>query len=53
MYRTIVSLLGILVSTCSFAAHHEEPEPEVAAIYECTLNDGFTADAVAADDDER
>ena len=48
MYRTIVSLMGILLSTGSFAAHHEEPEPMVAEVYECTLNDGVTADDVAA-----
>ena len=48
MYRTIVSLMGILLSTGSFAAHHEEPEPMVAEVYECILNDGITADDVAA-----
>ena len=48
MYRMILSLMGILLSTGSFAAHHEEPEPEVAEVYECTLNDGVTADEVAA-----
>ena len=48
MYRTIVFLMGILLSTGSFAAHHEEPEPMVAEVYECTLNDGVTADDVAA-----
>ena len=42
MYRTIVCLLGILLSTGSFAAHHEEPEPMVAEVYECSLNDGVT-----------
>ena len=48
MYRTIVSLLCILLSTGSFAAHHEEPEPMVAEVYECALNAGSTADDVAA-----
>ena len=48
MYRTIVSLLGVLLSTGGFAAHHEGLEPEVAEVYECTLNDGVTADDVAA-----
>ena len=48
MYRTIVSLLCILVSTGGFAAHHEEPEPMVAEVYECALNAGVTADDVAA-----
>ena len=48
MYRMIVSLLCILLSTGSFAAHHEEPEPMVAEVYECELNAGFTADDVAA-----
>ena len=48
MYRTILSLLCILLSTGSFAAHHEEPEPMVAEVYECALNAGFTADDVAA-----
>ena len=43
MYRIIVSLLGILLSTGSFSAHHEEPAPEVAEVYECLLNDGVTA----------
>ncbi len=48
MYRTIVSLLCILLSTGSFAAHHEEPDPMVAKVYECALNAGVTADDVAA-----
>ena len=48
MYRTIVSFLCILLSTDGFAAHHEEPEPMVAEVYECELNAGFTADDVAA-----
>lgn len=48
MYRTIVFLLGILLSEGSFAAHHEEPEPMVAEVYECSLNDDVTADDVAA-----
>ena len=48
MYRLILPLLGILVSTGTFGAHHEEPEPMVAEVYECTLNDGVTADDVAA-----
>ena len=47
MYRRIVFLLGIFLSTAGFAAHHEAPEPEVAEVYECTLNDGVTADDVA------
>ena len=48
MYRTIVSLLGILLSTASFAAHHEEPEPMVAEVYDCSLNDGVSAGDVVA-----
>ena len=48
MYRMIVSLLGILLSTGSFAAHHEEPAPEVAEVYECLLNDGVTAGDIVA-----
>ena len=48
MYKAIVSLLTISLSTISFAAHHEEPEPMVAEVYECTLTDGVTADDVAA-----
>lgn len=32
----------------SFAAHHEEPEPQVGEVYECKLCDGVTADDVAA-----
>ncbi len=43
MCRTIVSLLGIFLSAESFAAHHEEPEPMVAEVYDCALNDGVTA----------
>ena len=48
MYRTIVSLLGIFLSAGSFAAHHEEPEPMVAEVHECTLNAGATAGDVVA-----
>ena len=48
MYRMIVSLLGILLSTGSFAAHHEEPTPEVAEVYECLLKDGVTAGDIVA-----
>ncbi len=48
MYRTIVSLLGIFLSAGSFAAHHEEPAPEVAEVYECLLNDGVTAADIVA-----
>ena len=48
MYRTIVCLVGILLSTSSFAAHHEEPAPMVAEVYECSLNDGVTAGDVVA-----
>jgi hypothetical protein len=48
MYRTIVSLMGILLSTGSFAAHHEEPEPMVAEVYDCSLNDGVTAGDIVA-----
>ena len=47
MYRMIVSLLGVMLSTGSFAAHHEEPEPMVAEVYECSLNAGVsTSDIV-------
>ena len=48
MYRMIVSLLGICLSAGSFAAHHEEPAPEVAEVYECLLNDGVTAADIVA-----
>ena len=48
MYRMIVSLLGIFLSAGSFAAHHEEPAPEVAEVYECLLNDGVTAGDIVA-----
>ena len=48
MYRMIVSLLGICLSAGSFAAHHEEPAPEVAEVYECLLNDGVTAGDIVA-----
>jgi len=48
MYRLIVSVLGVMLATGSFAAHHEEPEPMVAEVYECSLNNGVTADDVAA-----
>ena len=48
MCRMIVSLLGIFLSAGSFAAHHEEPEPEVAEVYECLLNDGVTAGDIVA-----
>ena len=48
MYRTIVPLLGIFLSTASFAAHHEEPEPMVAEVYDCSLNDGVSAGDVVA-----
>ena len=48
MYRMIVSLLGIFLSAGSFAAHHEEPEPEVAEVYECLLNEGVTAGDIVA-----
>jgi hypothetical protein len=48
MYRLIVSVLGVMLATGSFAAHHEEPEPMVAEVYECSLNNGATADDVAA-----
>ena len=48
MHRTIVSLLGIFLSAGSFAAHHEEPEPMVAEVYDCTLNAGVTAGDVVA-----
>ena len=48
MYRTILSLLCILLPAGSFAAHHEAPEPMVAEVYECALNAGSTADDVAA-----
>jgi len=44
----IVSLLGIFLSAGSFAAHHEEPAPEVAEVYECLLNDGVTAGDIVA-----
>ena len=43
MCRRILSLLGIFLSAESFAAHHEEPEPMVAEVYDCALNDGVTA----------
>ncbi|GIS01867.1 MAG: hypothetical protein CM15mP103_04180 [Gammaproteobacteria bacterium] len=46
MYRTIVSLMGILLSTGSFAAHHEEPEPMVAEVYECTRQQCLFADSI-------
>ena len=48
MYRMIVTLLGIFLSAGSFAAHHEEPAPEVAEVYECLLNDGVTAGDIVA-----
>ena len=48
MYRSVVFLMGALLSTVSLAAHHEEPEPMVAEVYECSLNAGVTADDVAA-----
>ena len=48
MYRSMVSVLGIMAATGSFAAHHEEPEPMVAEVYECSLSNGVTADDVAA-----
>ena len=40
--------MGVLLSTVSPAAHHEEPEPMVAEVFECSLNTGVTADDVAA-----
>ena len=48
MYRTIVSSLAISLSASGFAAHHEEPPPMVAEVYECSLNDGVTAGDVVA-----
>ena len=36
------------MSTASFAAHHEEPEPMVAEVYDCSLNDGVSAGDVVA-----
>ena len=48
MYRSLVFLMGALLSTVSFAVHHEEPEPMVAEVYECSLNAGVTADDIAA-----
>ena len=48
MNRSLVFLMGALLSTVSLAAHHEEPAPMVAEVYECSLNAGVTADDVAA-----
>ena len=46
MYRALVFFMGAVFSTVSLAAHHEEPEPMVAEVYECSLNAGVTADDV-------
>lgn len=39
MFKKILTVSSILLSTSVLAAHHEET-PMIAEIYECTLNDG-------------
>ena len=38
----------LLLAGSVVAAHHEEAMPQVAEIYDCNLNEGVTADQLAA-----
>ena len=47
--KTVLTVLGCLfMATTAFSAHHEASEPQVAELYDCTLNEGVTAGDVAA-----
>lgn len=39
MFKKILTISSILLSTSVLAAHHEET-PMIAEIYECSLNEG-------------
>jgi hypothetical protein len=40
MFKKMLAVSSILLSTSVLAAHHEET-PMIAEVYECNLNEGF------------